>query len=91
MLQKKFKTLSAASLFGLLCIAGLFFLTSCGHGVKVDVCVSDPANAGFQCVDKQGKGYYLDYGRSENYIALSPDDAEAVFNALKACRAKGNK
>lgn len=87
--QRKFKTLSPGKIFGLLCVAGLFFLTGCGHGPRLTICVSDPSSSGFQCHGKDGKDFLLKYDASENYIALSPDDAEALFNYVLVCKAKG--
>jgi hypothetical protein len=67
-------------------VAFSLLLFGCGSGPKIDICVSDPANSGFQCVNKKGKSYFLPYDQSSNWLALSPDDAELLFNY---CKQKG--
>lgn len=65
-----------------------FFLGGCGSGPKVTICVSDPENNGFQCVDPKKKSFFLPYDKSENYIAMSPDDLETV---LTYCKSKSSR
>lgn len=62
----------------------VLFISACGSGPKVTICVSDPANNGFQCVDHKKKSFFLPYADSENYLALSPDDAKLLLDYCKA-------
>lgn len=62
----------------------LFSLSGCGIGPKVATCVSDPSNHGFQCFDaRTNKAFFLDYSKSENYVAFSPADAKAILEWAK--------
>ena len=56
----------------------LILLTSC-NTPNLTICVSDPANNGFQCSKGGGSKFFLDYKKSENYIALPYDDARTVI------------
>lgn len=60
----------------------LLSLSSCGHtGPKIAVCVSNPSNDGFECYDERTqKSYHLNYSDSDKYVALSPTDAQTLFN-----------
>lgn len=62
----------------------LLAVCSCGTGLRVTVCLSDPGNGGFQCSDAKKNKSFLPYASSENYVALSPDDAETVLNYCKS-------
>lgn len=56
-------------------------LSSCGHGPKVTVCVSDPAVGGFDCYNENtGKSSFLAYAGSDKYVAFSPTDAQTLLN-----------
>lgn len=57
----------------------LLSFTACNSGPKVDVCISDPKNNGFQCVDKNQKKYFLKYQDSDNYVAFSSEDARTLL------------
>lgn len=59
------------------------FLASCGSGPKVSVCVSD-GEKGYDCVDKKKATYFVEYGKSQNWIAFSPDDFELLLNYYKS-------
>jgi len=52
---------------------------SCGSGPKVTVCVSDPANNGFQCVTHDDKTIFLPFSDSDNYVALPPDHMRSLI------------
>lgn len=61
-------------------------LFSCAHtnkGPLVDVWVSAPKAKGFYGVKASGKDGYLQYSKSENFVAFDPDDAEAIFKHCK--------
>jgi hypothetical protein len=59
----------------------------CGDAPKVTVCVSDPANNGFQCHNyKTGVDSFLDYQESENFVAMSPGDSRRVLEYCKRKR-----
>ena len=64
----------------------LFLVSSCAHTkyqTELAVCVSDPEALGFQCYDKRKDlSYFLPYGDSNEYIALSPTDMQEL---LKVC------
>lgn len=62
----------------------LSLLIGCAK-LKVDVCISSPKDGGFVCVKPDDSEYFLTYENSENYLALSPDDARTV---VEACRIK---
>lgn len=66
----------------------LLSLSACKTGPKVDVCVSDPKNNGFQCVDKSQKAYFLKYQDSENYVAFNPTDAQTILSYCGASHAE---
>lgn len=67
--------MKASLLFALLFIAG------CNGGPKLTICISDPAASGFQCFNENtGKSSVLFYALSDKYVALSPTDAQALFN-----------
>jgi hypothetical protein len=68
---RKFRTLSAVCSIA---------LVACGKGPKVDICISDPPRNGAQCVDKKQQPYFRAYEETENYVMLSPADAEALLN-----------
>ena len=59
-------------------------LVSCKHAPKVTLCVSDPIVGGFQCEDPEEHAFVLPYSESENYVALSPSDAQALFLYCKS-------
>lgn len=61
----------------------LILATSCASGPSVTLCISDPPKNGFQCVDPQGKAFFLAYADSANYVAMSPDDTEHLFSWIK--------
>lgn len=54
-------------------------LSSCGGGPKVTICISDPGSQGFQCVGADDKVFKLDYSKSENYVALPPNDMRTLI------------
>lgn len=57
-----------------------FLLSSCKHGPKLMVCVSDPSEGGFDCYDENLKvNSFLKYQDSDKYIALPPDDAQTLL------------
>lgn len=64
---------------------------SCG-GPNVDVCISDPAAGGLQCVPNSGEkdDYFLNYGFTENFVCYSPRDhqkgIEYFKRKLEQCR-----
>lgn len=60
-------------------------MASCksGGNLTVDVCISDVASGGFQCVNKQRQPYFLPYVDSDNYVAFSPDDARQLLQSCK--------
>lgn len=65
-------------LMGLLWIP---FQFSCdGSGPHVTVYISDPASGGMQYYDAQGNKGFVPYSVTSNFIALSPTDAEIIFN-----------
>ena len=59
-----------------------------GKGPKLTLCISDPAQGAFQCVNPNGSNFVLPYAESENYVALSPQDTETLFNWCRKERAK---
>jgi hypothetical protein len=62
------------------CAAFLILNLGCSTGPKVTVCVSDTKSGGFECYDERtGQKYFMDYKDSEKYIALSPTDAQTLF------------
>ena len=70
-------------------IFSFLVLVGCSNkGPIVDMCISDPANNGFQCIDKVSKDYFLAYDNSGNMIAFYPDDAHKL---LKFCKDQGRK
>lgn len=72
MLQKKYLILS------LVCLSSLL---GCKQGPKVTVCVSNPEVAGFECFNQVTQtSFYLNYNDSDHYVALSPNDAQALFD-----------
>jgi len=58
-------------------------LAGCKDAPKVTVCISDPGNLGFQCKRHDRSEFFLPYDMSENYVALSPRDAEQLLNYCK--------
>lgn len=46
------------------------------------MCISD-GERGFDCVDKKKKEYFIEYSKSQNYIAFSPNDFEKLLNYYK--------
>jgi hypothetical protein len=75
MLQRRFKTLYLA--------LGSLLVGSCGSAPKVTICISDPLKNGFQCVDHDKKEFFIAYQKSENYVAMSPDDFRQVVEWVK--------
>lgn len=69
----------------LLLLISLGLFAGCKNGPKVTICISDPINEGFQCSDADENKFFLPYPDSENYIALSSDDARKLF---EFCRNK---
>ena len=62
-------------------IVSLVFLSSCGSGPKLKICVSDPAVHGFDCYDeKSNQNSFIPYTASDKYIALDPADAQTLFS-----------
>lgn len=62
------------------------FLTlsvGCSHGPKVTICVVDAANQQLQCAPASGSAFSVPIGQADNYVCMSPNDAEALFNYLK--------
>lgn len=60
------------------------WVAGCKGGPLLDVCISDPASAGFQCIAKDRKTtYYLPYDDSNNYVAFSPDDTRTLLEFCK--------
>ena len=75
MLRKQLLTLLLVSLLS----------SSCSHGPKVTVCVSDPAAAGFDCYDERtGKSFFLPYAESDKYVAFNPTDAQTLLTFCAA-------
>ena len=63
-----------------------FSMSACATvtpGPLVDVCISNPSELGFDCINKAQVGYFLPYSESENYTSLPPDDFEALLNYCK--------
>lgn len=54
--------------------------------LKVDICISDPVNKGFQCVRPDKSNYSLLYTESENYVCYSPAGAKAITQRLIECK-----
>jgi hypothetical protein len=92
MSPKSFKALS------LLCSL-VVLVTGCKHAPKITTCVSDPEAQGFQCMppisglcnpplerNPDGETCFLPFHASGNYVAFSPDDAQALFTY---CKQKG--
>lgn len=64
-----------------LLIASLSFgFTSCQHTRGYTLCVSDPAQGGFQCSKDGGEIKTILFKDTENYIALPAADAEKLLN-----------
>lgn len=58
-----------------------FLLSSCKHGPKLMVCVSDVAGGGLDCYDENTKAKsFVKYSDSDKFIALPPDDAQTLYN-----------
>lgn len=56
-------------------------LSSCGHGPKVTVCVSDPAAGGFDCYNENTQqSSFMAYAASDKFVAFSPTDAQTLLN-----------
>lgn len=72
-------------LFSLLCVSSS--LTGCKGGPRVTLCISNPMRGGFNCVTPDDKDYFLPYQNSDNFIALSPNDARTFF---EYCSTKGD-
>lgn len=71
----------------LLLLSCATFLTSCKEGPDLSVCLSDPANNQAVCSGYKNREpkqpFVLPYPETENYIMLSPDDAELLINYCK--------
>ncbi len=62
-------------------------LISCEHP-NITVCVSVPEKGGFNCSLAGGTMYLLPYAKSDNYIALPPEDARTV---IEKCYKQGEE
>lgn len=70
------KVLKICLILSLVCL-----LNSCKEGPKVTVCVSNPSESGFECYSQETKkSFFLKYEDSDKYVALSPADAQTLFN-----------
>jgi hypothetical protein len=47
------------------------------------VCVVDSANNSLQCSPFKGESFTLPVSEADNYVCLSPDDAETLLVYLK--------
>jgi hypothetical protein len=56
----------------------------CAHGPKVTVCIVDAFGNTLECSAPDGSQYSQPVSESDNYLCLSPDDAQTVFNYLKS-------
>lgn len=70
-------------LAAIFCFLGASASSCASPGPLIDVCVSDPARVGFECRDKKQQPYFLPYEKSENYIAIPPNDFETLVNYCK--------
>lgn len=54
---------------------------ACGnYGPKVDVCISDPANTGFDCHNAQTNvTHFIKFTDTENYVCLNPVDMKTLL------------
>jgi hypothetical protein len=68
---------------GLLLILSSAF-SACAHGPKVTVCVVDAFGNTLECSPPEGAPYSQPVSESDNYLCLSPDDAQTMFNYLKS-------
>ena len=61
-------------------------MTGCvGKGPKIELCISDPANGGMSCRDKDGNGPTIKYyEKTENYICTNPDDFKKLIAYCKS-------
>jgi hypothetical protein len=59
-------------------------LSNCASGPKVNVCIVDSKNDGYQCVNYKKKEYFLTFPEQLDLVCASPYDTEAF---LKACKA----
>lgn len=64
-------------------LLALSLISSCAHGPKLDVCLSDPAKAQFDCIDKQKKAYVVPFEKTDNYVCMPPNDYEILLDYLK--------
>jgi hypothetical protein len=56
----------------------------CASGPKVTVCVVDANGNTLECSAPDGSQYSKPVSESDNYLCLSPDDAQTLFNYLKS-------
>lgn len=69
-----------------LMLTGCAGLDSNQTDLKVEMCISDPVNKGFQCVRPDRTTYVLPYVDSENYTAFSTKDFQAITRRLIECK-----
>lgn len=60
----------------------LISLNACSN-LKITVCVIDAANRQLQCSPASGSAFTVPLEQADNYVCMSPNDAETLFNYLK--------
>jgi hypothetical protein len=68
----------------LLLAISLSFLSACKGKPEITICILDPVNNELQCSPPSGEGFSLPITQAENYVCMSPDDTQALFNYIKA-------
>ena len=67
----------------LLLLFAVCSLSACGHGPKVTVCLIDAAHLTLECSDPSNHQTTRQIIDSDNYVCLSPTDAEKVVDYAK--------
>lgn len=70
-----------------LLLISLSVFSACAGGPKVTVCVVDANGNTLECSPPEGEAFSKPIPDADNYLCLSPDDAQTVLTYLKSrCR-----
>ena len=54
--------------------------------LKVETCISNPVNKGFECVRPDKSNYFLPFSDSDNFVCYSPSDMHTITKRLIECK-----